>query len=88
MLVPRAAAVTDPCEVLTLARGDRLLHLMKAPSGSVERRRFNVTQWTISSFCLLSTFCHPRGQPCFSQKRYLHRVLKTKSLSIDVNFQV
>lgn len=43
VLVPRAAAVTDPCEVLTLARGGRLLHLVKVPSGSVERMRFNVT---------------------------------------------
>lgn len=41
VLVPRAAAVTGPCEALTLAHGGRLLHLMKAPSGSVERRRFN-----------------------------------------------
>lgn len=43
VLVLRAAAVTDPCEVLTLARGGRLLHLMKVPSESVERMRFNVT---------------------------------------------
>ena len=43
VLVPRAAAVIDPCEVLTLARGGRLLHLMKVPSESVERMRFNVT---------------------------------------------
>lgn len=43
VLVPRAAAVTGPCEALTLAHGGRLLRLMKAPSGSVERRRFNGT---------------------------------------------